>query len=238
MKKMKILIINNKNTKSLQQLIESLKANTLGKMELSVFDITGKVQKSNEFKLQSGGNLKKWILDEISEDRSGLCMIVDENKFCLNPFEISEIEKTMADKDVFCFSLALGKNITFCSNMNCENILKIDKEENDVIIWDWSLHYMDFGYPLNLDGTVFRSRELSKLVKSVSFDNSIELESALQIFDNYPLTKMAAFSESRIIEIVLEKPELWSKFDKEKLQKNRIKYQITEKDEASNKVPN
>lgn len=235
---MKALIINNKNTKSLERLIESLRANALGKLEISVFDVTGKAQKSDNFKLQLGGELKKWLLDEISEEKDGLCMIVDENKFCLNPFDVSEIEKTMSNNEIFCFSLALGRNITFCSNMNCENILKVDSEENGIITWDWSLHYMDFGYPLNLDGTIFRTRELSKLVKSVSFDNSIELESSLQIFDNYPLTKMAAFSESKIVEIVLEKPELWSNFDKEKLEKNRIKYQILEKDEAPYKIPN
>lgn len=235
---MKTLIINNKNVKSLEKLIESIRVNALGKLEISVFDNTGKIQNTEGFKLHSGTELKKWILDEISEEKDGLCMIIDENKFCLEPFDIASIENTMKNQDIFCFSLALGKNITFCSNMNCENILKIDSEDNGVITWDWSLHYMDFGYPLNLDGTIFRNRELSKLVKSVSFDDSIGLENGLQIFDNYPLTKMAAFSEGKIVEIVLEKPELWSRFDKDKLQKNRIKYQILEKDEAPYKISN
>lgn len=235
---MKALIINNKNTKSLEKLIESLRSNAFGQLEISVFDKTGKINKTEGLKLKSEGPLKKWIIDEIDNEKDGLSMIIDENKLCLEPFDISSIEMTMKNQEIFCFSLALGKNITFCSNMNCENILKIDGEENGIITWDWSLHYMDFGYPLNLDGTIFRNRELSKLVKSVSFDDSIELESALQIFDNYPLTKMAAFSESKMIEVFFEKPELWHIFDKEKLEKNRIKYQISEGNENAYKISN
>lgn len=225
---MKALIIKNRNEKSLENLIGSLSESSKGKLNISFFDTT-----KNQGDRPA---LKDWLLSEMSDEEDDLFMIMDENKYCLEEFEIEQISETMKNPEIFCFSLALGKNITFCANMNCENVLKTDSETDSVMVWDWSVHYMDFGYPLNLDGTVFRGKELIKMIKNISFANTLELENSLQIFDNYPKTKMASFKKGKIVEIVFEKQELWATFDQNKLEGDRIKYQIIE-NEASGKIP-
>ena len=79
--------------------------------------------------------------------------------------------------------------------MNCNNVFLPLKKENNILYWDWSVHYLDFGYPFNLDGTVYRGKELLKFIKNINFDNSIELENSLQIFDNYPKNIMCCFDK-------------------------------------------
>lgn len=233
---MKFLIINNKNKESLNKLIESLNLNVKGEWTFDIFDASGKLERSEYPNLGENKNLKEWILEKLSDEKDGLYTVIDENKFVIESFETQDVVEVMNDQEVFCFSLALGKNITYCANMNCDNIFKPITEDDKTVKWDWSLHYFDFGYPLNLDGTVFRGKELQKFVKSIHFENSLELENGLQIFDNYPKNLMCSFKRSKIVEIVFEKPELWSSFDKQKLEGDRIKYQILEKNEVVDKI--
>lgn len=233
---MKFLIINNKNKESLNKLIESLNLNIKGEWTFDIFDASGKLEQSEYPNISKKKNLKEWILEKLSDEKDGLYTIIDENKLLIEGFDTQDVVEIMSDQEIFCFSLALGKNITYCANMNCDNIFKPLSEGEKALVWDWSLHYFDFGYPLNLDGTVFRGKELQKFIKSIHFENSLELENALQIFDNYPKNLMSSFKKGKIVEIVFEKPELWSSFDKEKLEGNRIKYQILEKNEVIDKI--
>jgi len=235
---MKFLIINNRNQSSLERLIKSLDEKITGNWCYSIFDSTNKIDWKDRSKLNLTQNLKDWLLEQIDGESDDLYSIIDENKFLIEGFDVEDIIKEMSNDDVFCFSLSLGKNITFCSNMNCENIFKPLSDEGKVLSWDWSVHYFDFGYPLNLDGTVFRGKEMRKFVKGIHFDNSLELENSLQIFDNYPKNIMSGFQNGKMVEIVFENQDLWSTFDHNKLPKDRIKYQIFEKNEAPDKVSN
>lgn len=233
---MKILIINNRNTEALNGLVQSLSENISGNWNYCTFDATGTLPRGGESNVTGSGNLKEWVLSNLMGETDDLYAVIDENKIAVGAINVGKIEEAMSDPETFCFSLALGKNITFCSNMGCENILKPAEEKDGIIKWDWSVHYMDFGYPLNLDGTVFRGKELSKLVRNVSFTDTLELENGLQIFDDYPKNMMAAFSEGKMIEIVFENPNLRATFDHEKLEKDRTKYQILDRHENPDKV--
>lgn len=233
---MKLLIINNRNSEALEGLIKSLHENIDGNWTYCTFDATGTLPRGGESNVTGSGNLKEWVLSNLMGEPDDLYAIIDENKIAVGAINVEKIENALTDSEVFCFSLALGKNITFCSNMNCENVFIPTEEKDDILKWDWSVHYMDFGYPLNLDGTVFRGKELSKLIRNVSFNDTLELENGLQIFDDYPKNMMAAFSEGKMIEIIFENPNLRATFDHKKLEKNRTKYQILVRHENPDKV--
>jgi hypothetical protein len=233
---MKLLIINNRNSEALTGLVQSLRENIKGNWTYCTFDATGTLPRGGESNVTGSGNLKEWVLSNLMGESDGLYTVIDENKIAIGSIDVGKIEEAMSDDGVFCFSLALGKNITFCSNMNCDNVFKPEEENNGAVKWDWSVHYMDFGYPLNLDGTVFRGKELSKLIRNVSFSDTLELENGLQIFDDYPKNMMAAFSEGKMIEVIFENPDLRATFDHDKLEKDRTKYQILENHENPDKV--
>jgi len=70
---------------------------------------------------------------------------------------------------------------------------------DNTIKWDWTQHYVDFGYPLSVDGHIFRTKDIFKLVRKVAFKNPNEMEAGLQIFDTYPRNKMVSYKQNALI---------------------------------------
>ncbi len=227
---MKTIIFFNKNKENLNILIKSLNQKAIGDNQIVIFDQNNKLYTEIlGCKIIKTNNLKNDLISEINENTSINYMILDENKLCYDEFRIEEIDNCLKNDEVFCFSLSLGKNITFCSNMNCDNIFKPIEEKNNLLYWDWSVHYMDFGYPLNLDGTVYRGKELLKFLKNINFENPLELENNLQIFDNYPKNIMSCFNKNKIIEVIFENKEEIINFDYNSLKIDRTKFIIESK---------
>jgi len=237
---MKTLIIFNKNEENLNLLIESLEKNIIGNNEIIIFDQNKILKKDNfNYEIFYVENLKNQMISIIKQDLNSNYTIIDENKFCYDQVKLDEIDNTLSNEEIFCFSLSLGKNITFCSNMNCDNVFIPIKEDNNIMYWDWSVHYMDFGYPLNLDGTVYRGKELIKFIKNINFENSLELENNLQIFDNYPKNIMCSFNKNKFIEIIFDNKEKISNFSVKNLKIDRTKFIIKfREDEIIDQISN
>jgi hypothetical protein len=87
--------------------------------------------------------------------------------------------------------------------MNTQNAPLIEVKEHfnaSVIEWDWSKHYLDFGFPWSTEGHVFRTKELLKLIKGVNFTTPDELESNLMdVFEYFPKNKMCSFHNSVVV---------------------------------------
>jgi hypothetical protein len=115
---------------------------------------------------------------------------VDENEM---------ISKLETDNDAFCFSMRLGLNTNKCYTMRCDNVIMPDYEDDKFIKWNWSVHYMDFGYPLSVDGHIFKTKEIHKLSKKVMFQNPNTFEAALQMFGNYPKKTMWSYKQSKLV---------------------------------------
>lgn len=227
---MKIIIIFNKNEKNLELLVDSFKKYLQGEYEIFILDQNNLLTKEFEdCKIFSSNKLKEDIISIIESDQKNNFIIVDENKYCYEEIKLDEIEECLQDENIFCFSLSLGRNIKYCSNMNCDNVFMPIEQKKNIMYWDWSVHYMDFGYPLNLDGTIFRGKELLKFLKNINFSNSIELENNLQIFDNYPKNIMCCFSKSKIIEIIFENKNEISIFNIDEIVIDRTKHLIKNK---------
>ena len=70
-------------------------------------------------------------------------------------------------------SFRLGKNTTHCHPLDCE------QEPPAHFPWRWREAQGDFGYPLCLNGTVYRSADLLPLLDGWHFANPTELEAGL-----------------------------------------------------------
>lgn len=126
------------------------------------------------------------------------CFFTDDD-IIFKPIDLKTIESSMEDEEIFCFSLRLGKNVNKCYTMNCDNVVMPLVEDNKTMVWDWTKHYMDFGYPLSVDGHIFRTKDILQLTKSVNFFNPNTFEGNLQIFDTYPREKMASFIHNVLV---------------------------------------
>lgn len=135
----------------------------------------------------------------IKSDKPFTCFFTDDD-IIYQSFDKQQIIDTLqSDDDIFCFSLRLGKNVTKCYTMNASNVL-VPLEENDYIVkWDWTVHYMDYGYPLSVDGHIFHTADIGALCNKVGYVNPNTFEAALQIFDTFPKERMACFLHSKVV---------------------------------------
>lgn len=144
-------------------------------------------------------NFKEQTLKLMETDLPYTCFFTDDDIIYGKIKEKDIIQCLEEDEEIFCFSLRLGKNVSFCYTMNTNNVLLPIKEDEKFVWWNWSKHYADFGYPLSVDGHIFRTKEIKKLIKATSFFNPNTLEGNLQVFDNYPKEIMVAYKTSVLV---------------------------------------
>jgi len=234
---MKFIIILNRNLENLDLLIKSIENQVIGEHSIAILDQNNLLKDSqNKYNVLVVNDLKRKLVEIIENDVKNNFTIIDENKFFYDRVDLEKIKNTLLDQEIFCFGLGLGKNITYCSNMGCDNVFIPEREDDGILIWDWSKHYMDFGYPFNLDGTVYRGKELLKFIKNINFSDTIELENNLQIFDNYPKNLMACFEQSKTIELIFENRNEIINFNFKILNIDRMKFLI--KSQITNEITN
>jgi hypothetical protein len=83
--------------------------------------------------------------------------------------------------------------------LNAENRLVAAEEAAGLIKFDWSIHGSDYGYPLSLDGHVFRTNEIRRMTEAISFSDPNTYEGNQQIFGDHPRRRMAAYVHSTLV---------------------------------------
>jgi len=105
------------------------------------------------------------------------------------------------EEDVLCLSLRLGRNTTRCYPYDREQAVPHFETRGRVFVWDWRRGDGDFGYPMSLDGHVFRTETIRDCLDGAEFANPNELEDALVRVRPIRRPLMAAFPESRLVSI-------------------------------------
>ncbi len=146
-------------------------------------------------------DFRKQTLYEINnKDSEFTCFFTDDDIIYRKIDENEITSKLKEDLDCFCFSLRLGLNTKVCYTMNSDNMsVNPNFEDNKFISWDWTNHDFDFGYPLSVDGHIFRTKEIYKLSSKVNFNNPNTFEAALQIFRNFPKNIMWSYTQSALV---------------------------------------
>jgi len=202
----------------LRLLLESIKRNATDKIGQPIFNINI-IYKYSDEKFKKGyeklqnekiisdinwvheNNFKEDVL-ALFDEKYEYTNFFTDNDIVYNKIIIKDIINSFNDPNLFCFSLKLGENVTWCYMMRCDNLLrKQESVSENVIKWDWKKHYLDFGYPWSVNTHVFKTKDIFKLIKKVSFNNLNYLENNLQIFDNFPKNKMASFKHSVAVNV-------------------------------------
>lgn len=146
-------------------------------------------------------NFKKQLLEILKKKLDFTCFFMNNNLLYKKIENLESILDLFNQySNLFCFSLRLGKNITYCSSMETNNVLRDEQYiDDEFMLWDWSKHYLDFGFPLSLNGHIFRTKEIVKLTNVTSFNNPESLEESWQNFDNFPKEMMASYIQSALI---------------------------------------
>jgi hypothetical protein len=208
------IILSENNPARLRILLQSARKNSMGEFNFNILHRSLnsdyeplydklKVEFSDlNINWTGYSNFKEAILRFLQTNAQMSMFLRDEDIFYGHE-NYSEIKTLMEkEQDVLCFSLRLGRNTKFCRNMNTSNTLFGETEllDGKVIKWDWSKSMLDYGFPCSSEGHIFRTRDLLKMIKQVSFDNFDKLEENMyEIFETYPKQMMCSFANSVLV---------------------------------------
>jgi hypothetical protein len=208
--KINAIVFSRDRSAQLNLFLESVKKNAPDVFNISVVYLGTDEEyiKGYELTIASHGdvnfipeseNLKEQILGLIKDGQEFFSFFLDDD-IIYNTVYLDDICKQFDDEDVACFSLRLGENTTKCYTLGAENVMHDIEKYDNFMKWDWSLHYLDFGYPFAMDGHIFRTSDIYKLVKKSKFSNIEELEMALFDFtEMFPRLKMSSYKKSALV---------------------------------------
>lgn len=150
------------------------------------------IEREEDFRVQ--------VLTIINEGADYFSFMLDDDIIYREVSVDDIINQIEADDEVACFSLRLGDNATHCYTLGTSNVLHDIKYDGNFMSWDWSVHYLDFGYPFSLDGHIFRKGDIYKLVRKCKFSNIEMLEEGLfDLSETYPRNRMVSYKHSALV---------------------------------------
>lgn len=219
-KKINAIVYSNDKASQLKLFLESAKKNATG-FDFTViynysnedfktgYEIVTQNERYEDITFIHQEDLKEQLLGLLKSDYGHSCFFMDDDLFYRRSAAKDAIKWLDHDEDVFCFSYRLGENVTHCYTLNSENVMHDIEVDGDFMTWDWTLHYLDFGYPCSLNGHVFRTKELYKFVKRAKFFSIEELESQLfEITEQFPRNKMTSYIESSLVNVPIGRVQM------------------------------
>ena len=106
--------------------------------------------------------------------------VVDDTMF-VRDFAMSEVVAALHRRpEALGFSLRLGRNTTYCYSMNhAQEAPDFEAIEGGALRFRWPGADYDFGYPLELSSSVYRSQDILPLLNELEFKNPNTLEDAM-----------------------------------------------------------
>lgn len=131
-----------------------------------------------------------------------LAFLVDDDVFRADfTTDCVEYEMFASDPQIMCLSLRLDPNMDYCYPRN--RPMRAPRFAG-ALRWEWRAAEHDWGYPMSLDGHVFRSAEIVPLIRSIEFHDPNSLEAALA---NSPLgnPEMICFARSKLVNLPINR---------------------------------
>lgn len=203
---LQVIIFSKDRACQLEFLLRTFRAQVTGASVIKVLYMS-----TNEF-FEKGYNKVKQKYSDVcftkqSSFKQDLMTLVDK-KLALTTFFVDDIafirpwniqdEKLkilIANRDIACLSLRMDPKYDFCYAMKRKQTIPIFDNNH---CWVWKNSSCDWGYPMSLDGHVFRTPDIVPLLEQLQYDNPNLLEGALA---RRPLdrNKMICYREGKII---------------------------------------
>jgi hypothetical protein len=111
------------------------------------------------------------------------CFFTDDDIFYRDALNKCDAKLAFRFHDADIFSLRLGQN-TIIQDPYAGSKVVLPQPKMvayQMCSWDWSTvpHYTNFGYPLSVDGHIFKTKEIMDLLASIKFHNPNSMEAAL-----------------------------------------------------------
>jgi len=130
---------------------------------------------------------------------------VDDNVW-KNDFSFDNAEYKMFKMDdyILTLSLRLHPEITYCQPMNKVVTQPSNLDECDNV-WEWKNADGDWGYPMSVDGNIFRKKNIDRYVNMFMYNNPNTFEAVMSTNPPSIHTKMLCYSDSKILNIPMNR---------------------------------
>lgn len=127
----------------------------------------------NEF-----GSFKQTVLNTL-DPKKDLTMFLCDDIVFTNDWSVSDKEIQILEKNnsIIATSLRLWEGIDFCYAARLSS--PAPKLENG--IWNWTTSVGDWGYPMSVDGNIYKTEFILSKINEVAFKTPNELEAVLAI---------------------------------------------------------
>jgi hypothetical protein len=133
------------------------------------------------------GSFKQTLFNVLDSEKYFTMFLCDDIIFS-NNWSISdkEIQILKHNQKIIATSLRLWEGIDFCYSINQKTPPPSFDGDN---VWSWIGLNGDWGYPMSVDGNVFRTEDIMTKIAAVMFSTPNELEAVLAATadQNYPL---------------------------------------------------
>ena len=78
------------------------------------------------------------------------------------------------------FSLRLGENTTYCYVFrHTQTLPEFKRTDRNILIFNWTHSEYDFGYPLEISSSIYRTQQIQSLLHQFYFNGPNQMESGL-----------------------------------------------------------
>jgi hypothetical protein len=141
-------------------------------------------------------DFRRSVLDALDAESEYTVFHTDDDVFFRRPEAAPVLPAQFAS-----FSLRLGENTTYCYPLSRPQRLPVRSVKGPIMTWDWMRARGDFAFPMSLDGHIFSTRLLLRMLSRARFSNPNKLEGELHLRRYLAPQMMLAFRKSCLVSI-------------------------------------
>ena len=125
------------------------------------------------------------VISYLSDSSNPMSFLVDDIVF-KKEVDVDHVSEIIHNNpSMICFSLRLGMHLKHCYTRNLPQRIPDGHVKHEFFIWEWAGADSDWGYPLSVDGHIFRRDDILSWTKKVTFKSPNQYEDALQMILRY-----------------------------------------------------
>jgi hypothetical protein len=150
-------------------------------------------------------NFKNQVEDFLSH--GDFCSFLVDDIIFKDSSDMNQIASLLKNNpQLLCFSLRLGLHLKSCYMVNKAQKIPSGAVHGDIFVWDWRHGEFDWGYPLSVDGHIFRTSDMRNLTSAIQFGNPNQFEDALQrVVHRLESNLCSCFQRSKIVNVPMNR---------------------------------
>lgn len=161
---------------------ESSKISVIFKYDDEYLDSLQEIrEKFSHINFINQGNFKQDVVSCLEGSNRFCTFFVDDIVFKRSCAALTVCGILDSNPGILTFSLRMGTHLNYCYPTGESQPIPDGNVQSGFFIWDWRRGSGDWGYPISVDGHVFRKDQFLSWLEPISFNNPNQFEDRLQI---------------------------------------------------------